>query len=57
MQAQPKEKVQGSKLLAGVMHTYGDSQSKITRNIIGSRGRAAKGWQVLCTLMVTLNNI
>jgi len=57
MQAQLKEKVQGSQVLAGVAHTYGDSQSKMTRNILGSRGRAAKGWQVLCKLMVTLNNI
>ena len=51
----PKEQGQGSQGLAGAVHTYAGTAHRC-RHSSGSRCNAAKCWQVLCTLMVTLND-
>jgi len=53
-QTHPMEQVQGSHGVAGAEHTFVDIAHRC-RHSSGSRCRAAKCWQVMCILMVTLN--
>ena len=51
----PREQGYGSQGLAGDVHTYAGTAHRC-RHSSGCRCRAAKCWQVVCILMVTLND-